>query len=146
MPIRPENQHRYPADWPQIRQRILERARFACEGSPDFPECRLRHGAWGYWEAGRFELVNKRAILDVLKPDAPRRWVRTPIDWGGHKVIEIVLTIGHLDHVPEHCVESNLRAWCQRCHLNYDREHHAQTRYQTRRNGRAVADLFGASA
>src|SRR5262245_5130063 len=29
----------------------------------------------------------------------------------------VVLTIGHLDHTPEHCGDENLRAWCQRCHL-----------------------------
>ena len=32
----------------------------------------------------------------------------------------VVLTIGHLDHIPENCNEQNLRAWCQRCHLTYD--------------------------
>lgn len=50
----------------------------------------------------------------------------------------VVLTIGHLDHVPENCEPGNLRAWCQRCHLHYDRHHHAATR----RRGRAVGDLF----
>lgn len=35
----------------------------------------------------------------------------------------VVLTIAHLDHTPEHCDPSNLRAWCQRCHLTYDRDH-----------------------
>ena len=54
----------------------------------------------------------------------------------------VVLTIGHLDHVPEHCEPENLRAWCQRCHLHYDRHHHAATR----RRGRAVGDLFNEDA
>jgi 5-methylcytosine-specific restriction endonuclease McrA len=40
----------------------------------------------------------------------------------------VVLTIAHLDHTPENCEPSNLRAWCQRCHLSYDAEHHAATR------------------
>lgn len=44
----------------------------------------------------------------------------------------VVLTIAHLDHVPEHCEPANLRAWCQRCHVTYDREHHARTRKKTR--------------
>lgn len=38
----------------------------------------------------------------------------------------VVLTVGHLDHTPENCERSNLRAWCQRCHLTYDAEHHAK--------------------
>jgi 5-methylcytosine-specific restriction endonuclease McrA len=31
MPIRPENKDRYPPEWAQIRERILERAGHACE-------------------------------------------------------------------------------------------------------------------
>ncbi len=141
MPIRPENRDRYPADWPQIRDHILARALRCCEGSPDFPHCRVRNGEWGRWENGVFIVANKRAILDVLKPEQPGKWIRPPLMWGGEKIIEIVLTIGHLDHVPEHCDPENLRAWCQRCHLNYDATHHAQTRYSTRRAGRAI-DMF----
>lgn len=40
----------------------------------------------------------------------------------------VVLTIAHLDHTPENCEPSNLRAWCQRCHLAYDADHHRRTR------------------
>jgi hypothetical protein len=54
----------------------------------------------------------------------------------------VVLTVGHLDHTPENCADENPRAWCQRCHLNYDASHHAQTAAQTRRAGRALGDLF----
>ena len=32
MPIRDENKHRYPDNWPEIRAGILERAGDACEG------------------------------------------------------------------------------------------------------------------
>jgi hypothetical protein len=55
----------------------------------------------------------------------------------------VVLTTAHLDHQPENCDLSNLRHWCQRCHLNYDAEHHAQTRYESRRANAAISDLFG---
>lgn len=33
---------------------------------------------------------------------------------------KVVLTVAHLDHRPENCDRSNLRAWCQRCHNTYD--------------------------
>lgn len=33
---------------------------------------------------------------------------------------KVVLTVAHLDHVPEHCDDSNLMAMCQRCHNTYD--------------------------
>lgn len=57
----------------------------------------------------------------------------------------VVLTVAHLDHTPENCDESNLRALCQRCHLNYDRHIHAANRRDTIRKRRAVSDLFGAT-
>lgn len=87
MPIKPENRHRYPADWKAIRARILERAGHRCEGSPDYPECRA-------------------------------------VNYEPHPVTSsrVVLTIAHLNHAPEDCRDENLRAWCQRCHLNFDRK------------------------
>lgn len=120
MPIKPENKKRYPSNWKNhIRPEILKRANNCCEGSPDSPDCRVEN--YSYQSAS------------------------------GAKVI---LTIAHLDHTPENCdgmesggpalpiQESNLRAWCQRCHLVYDKEQHAQTAYQTRRSGRVIEDLF----
>ena len=116
MPIKPENRARYPKDWKQIRERILERAGNACEGSPAFPDCRIPNGTMR-------------------------------VNGGGeHNVTRIVLTIGHLDHTPENCDATNLRAWCQRCHLNYDAKHHAQSAYKTRREGKAVSDFFTVAA
>jgi 5-methylcytosine-specific restriction endonuclease McrA len=46
---------------------------------------------------------------------------------------KVVLTVAHLDHVPENCAPDNLRALCQRCHLAYDREHHRVTRAESAR-------------
>lgn len=40
----------------------------------------------------------------------------------------VVLTIAHLDHTPENCDPSNLRALCQKCHNRYDAQHRAETR------------------
>ncbi len=53
----------------------------------------------------------------------------------------VVLTVAHLDHMPENCDDDNLMLWCQRCHLNYDTEHHAQTRYMSTRCNR-TDDMF----
>lgn len=36
----------------------------------------------------------------------------------------VVLTVAHLDHIPENVDDSNLKAMCQRCHLRYDAHHH----------------------
>lgn len=54
---------------------------------------------------------------------------------------KVVLTVAHLNHQPENCEPENLRAWCQRCHLKYDREHHRMSRYA----GAGQDDLFGSA-
>ena len=43
------------------------------------------------------------------------------------------LTVAHLDHTPENCERSNLRALCSACHLRYDAAQHAESR--RRRSG-----------
>ena len=140
MPIKPENKHRYPKDWPQIRARILERARNRCE------ECKVKnHALGGRLKDGRWlpalPLGEKMLRLEWPRPGTYAvckfRNVTERL-----RIIRIVLTIAHLDHTPENCADENLRAWCQRCHLAYDAQHHRQTAYQTRRGGKAVAELF----
>lgn len=54
----------------------------------------------------------------------------------------VVLTTGHLDHTPETRDLAKLRHWCQRCHLVYDREHHAETAARTRRARANTQELF----
>ncbi len=41
---------------------------------------------------------------------------------------KVVLTIAHLDHDVKNNKASNLRAWCQRCHLTYDAKYRAKKR------------------
>ena len=44
--------------------------------------------------------------------------------------------------VPVNCDPENLRAWCQRCHLRYDQQHHAETRQLTRRTAGGQLELL----
>ena len=46
---------------------------------------------------------------------------------------KVVLTIAHLDHTPENCDPSNLKALCQKCHNTYDASHRAETRRNNKR-------------
>lgn len=103
MPIRPENRHRYPADWPQISKAVKDRAGWRCECAG---------------ECGRPGCVG-RCPNEHGKPA-----------YGTGSIV--VLTTAHLDHTPENCDPANLKAMCQGCHLHYDREHHAETRKATR--------------
>ncbi len=45
----------------------------------------------------------------------------------------VILTVAHLDHDPANCAPANLKAWCNRCHLTYDAQHHAKNAAITRR-------------
>jgi hypothetical protein len=56
----------------------------------------------------------------------------------------VVLTVAHLDHVPEHCDDTNLRALCQRCHNRYDQPHRRRNALVTRRANKRNGELFRA--
>lgn len=140
MPIKPENAKRYPKDWNAIRNRIVQRAGNRCEF------CGVQNGALGSRNGhGKFLPAEPKGekMLRLEWPEPGERW------WCGdgdfrlfQRVIRIVLTVAHLDHTPENCDESNLKALCQRCHLKYDHEHHMRNAHETRRKGKAAAELF----
>jgi len=117
VPIRPENKDRYPDNWPEIRQSILERAGNCCE------ICGVRNHAVGYRDpCGEF--------VEITGYDAD------PDYWDGNlaiKIIKTVLTIMHLDHQPENCDLANLKAACQFCHNRYDAPVRAAGRKRRRR-------------
>lgn len=54
----------------------------------------------------------------------------------------VILTVGHLNHDPSDCRRENLKAWCQRCHLAYDAEHHQRNAAATRREAKQTLELF----
>lgn len=99
MPILEENRKRYPLNWKAISERIrFHRAQNQCECTG---ECGQDHGE---------RCVERNNTLHTVT---------------GNKV---VLTVAHLDHIPENCKDDNLKAMCQRCHNRYDREHRNETR------------------
>lgn len=134
MPIKPENRRRYPPDWKAIVARVRERSGDRCEGSPAYPDCRVPNGAVGYRHAQRWVQLGESVDDAGLAIDAAVE--------DGYRVVKIVLTTGHLDHTPENCDLANLRHWCQRCHLHYDRQHHNESAYHTRRARANTAELF----
>lgn len=107
MPIRAENRHRYPLEWPAITWWVkFIRAGSRCE-------CRGECGR----PTGHLDRVGRCVNVHA-----------EPAYGTGSKV---VLTTAHLDHRPENCHPANLRGMCQGCHLHYDRDHHAETRRRT---------------
>jgi 5-methylcytosine-specific restriction endonuclease McrA len=137
MPIKPENRARYPKEWPAIRAAILERAGHACEQCKAPNRTRIARGTGS--DAGTYMLDT----ADVYCADTGRHLGRCRhSDYELARMVDIVLTIAHLDHTPENCDPANLRAWCQRCHLRHDAEHHKANAYATRKARTRSADLF----
>jgi len=137
MPIRPENRDRYPDNWKsEIRPRILERAKHKCEQcrapdrtviargeGNDADTYMLEHGEVFHADTGDYIGLCRGSEFD------------------GRPVV-VILTVSHLDHAPENCDDSNLRALCQRCHNRHDAPHRAITRQRTARARLAIGDLF----
>lgn len=127
MPIKPENKARYPKDWEQIRQAILARAGDICECRG---ECGIRH-ALSDGAGLRCGAPNRQFVKWV---DGGKNWRFVELGASG---VRIILTIAHLDHTPEHNDPSNLKAMCQLCHNNYDREHRQANAKRTREEKKA---------
>lgn len=133
MPIRPEQRPLYPPprEWRELRARILERAGHACEcrgecGVAHARRCGAANGALVLRRiSGGVELVVAHHCGTCCLGETCTAVEGTP-------VVRVVLTISHRDHDPTNNDPSNLAALCQRCHLRYDRAHHAETRRATR--------------
>lgn len=139
MPIKPENKARYPENWPEIRERILKRAGNCCE------QCKVANGDTIVRgidkDAGTFQRFEGDG--EVYDAEDGRVLGRCKAsEYCGCKWTKIVLTIAHLNHMPEDCSDDNLKALCQRCHLAYDAEHHQANARETRRSRKAIGDLF----
>lgn len=142
MPIKPENRGRYPVNWKEIRAEILKRAGDCCEQCKAPNRLMIARGEGP--DAGTYITEDAEVYDDA---DGTHRGYARMSDYTYDRWIRVVLTIAHLDHTPENCAPENLRAWCQRCHLRYDAKHHAENARRTRRERKAVGDLFsGASA
>jgi hypothetical protein len=144
MPIKPENVEKYPADWSDIRERVLLRDGAACQfcRAPNHTYV-VRLGGTAYWAWAPIEIAMRRVGATTPEPavlarecaelaDASSSWrdgdgehvpmsviLQLPARRYAH-VTEIVLTIAHLDNALEDHSDDNLAALCQRCHLTHD--------------------------
>lgn len=115
----PIDYRKYPANWKEIRARILARAQNKCE------ECGVLNHEWGARD--RHGQWHDQDEIDGMKSDTGEAY------FGEYpKIVRIVLTISHTDHDINNNADDNLRALCQRCHLHHDREHHAKSRRRNR--------------
>jgi len=126
MPLRPEVKHFYTsAAWRAVRRRVLDRAGDHCE------RCKVPNGArifrmraWpGWWWTLYGEAHDPEGVC----------WAKgRPLVVTGARPVRVVLTIAHLDRIPGHDDEENLRALCQSCHFAYDRVANVRSAHWTR--------------
>jgi hypothetical protein len=137
MPIKPENKHRYPPNWKQIRAAILEREGNACKFCKAENHTLIARGVGSC--AGKYMTFDGEVRSEKT---GEYLGMARGSEWNTDGLVEIVLTIAHLDHTPENNDPENLAALCQKCHLAYDKEHHLKTAAKTRHNRKASGDMF----
>ena len=121
---------KYPTNWKETRDRILERAGNRCEiclvANHQYVFRGTCNGveAYQYNDMSIFSASNGSYIgnLDIDGSD-----LKFPENT---KAVKIVLTIAHLDHDAENhdVTDDRLKAMCQRCHLGYDMPNHIANR------------------
>lgn len=117
----PIDYKRYPPNWKtELRPAVLTRAQNACEccGVKNYTVTRSSAENYLRYAHNHESIAEARKTYEVVMgSDFPYD------DW-----IIIVLTVAHLDHDISHNELSNLKALCQRCHLNYDRKDNTRRR------------------
>lgn len=132
MPIRKELRKFYGREWLTVtRPRILARAGNKCEN------CKKPHKSIVETYTGKIAGVPVmwwRFDTGTMQPSNPQGSPSPWIDKDGTetilpmielrigRVIHVVLTVAHLNNVAGDDRDENLKAWCQWCHLVYDRD------------------------
>jgi hypothetical protein len=136
MPIRRHRRFFYPIDWVQLSNMIrFRRAKGRCEGCGRPHGKTVAHLGDGRWwddEAGAWR-SGKGRVVRSLPPLGPDTAV---------KQTKVVLACAHLDHDPGNNEMSNLKAFCQRCHMLHDKPEHLRQRRITYSKRKAMGDLF----
>lgn len=127
---------RYPADWKAIRAGVLLRANNRCEFclAPN-REVIARHvdGTSYMLEGGEVFDAETGEFLGSARGS----------EYDAARLIEVVLTVAHLDHDESNNDVTNLRALCQRCHLTHDARDNARRRRQSASARAGQGELFG---
>lgn len=117
----PYDVREYHPDWRWIREQLMDQADGRCEW------CGVAHDSWQVWADGAWTPAAEWFDAEG------QPWLLTP------RVVHIWLTIAHLDHDRANNEPGNLRALCQRCHLNHDRPMHLLRRIANVRSARIAA-------
>jgi hypothetical protein len=136
MPIKPENKHRYPSNWNQISAEIrFTRARNRCEMcgiANNLIIKRYKNQTWRQACPAEIEMVFSRIKNSRTSFTESLKY---------HGLVRVILTVAHLDHNPENCDETNLKAMCQKCHNTYDARHRRQTIRDSHQRGQLALEM-----
>jgi len=131
MPIDYKN---YPSNWKtEIRPAILQRAHGRCES------CGINNGAVIRRDGDKVRRPCQTE-WDMINADVWHNEHSMTTALKKHGFIRVVLTIAHLNHDTGDNRPENLKALCQKCHLELDKEQHRQSRYQNKTKN--IPDLF----
>jgi hypothetical protein len=136
----PIDYSKYPKNWKtEIRPAILERAKNRCE------KCGIKNHdivIRGCWNDKPVYQKMDGQIFDAENSEyLGSNYVGEVDIHNKNKIIRIVLTISHTDHDINNNKYSNLKALCQRCHINHDKEHHAKNARETREKKKGIIKL-----
>ena len=127
MPIRPEYRRFYRGEaWRAVRERIRQRAGDCCEQClvPNYARV-IRKG--GYWWN---EILSEWNDPDGGRNRPPRGLPR--------RIVYIVCTVSHTNHIPGDDRPENLRFLCQWHHLNWDLDEHKRSRSERKDRARPL--------
>ena len=130
MPIRPELRHFYRTpEYKAARERIVARAKNKCEqcGKRNHRRVHARYLMGRMWWSYSATVWRDQHGKKNVPPRAAR-----------HTRVKVVCTMAHLDHNPANNADDNLKLLCQWCHLNYDKQHHKETRSIRKDNSRPL--------
>lgn len=132
---------KYPKNWKtEIRPTILERAGNRCEQCGVENHILILRGFWAGLEVYQDE---DGWIFNAKNSDKIGGDYLGEVDTSGkRKLTKIVLTVAHLDHDTQNNDLENLKALCQKCHLNHDSNLHRTNARKTFERVRLLIPLF----
>jgi hypothetical protein len=116
--------HRYPPNWKAIRDGIVLRGNNACETCRAPSRELIVRGCKGGRDEGTYMLPHGE-VFDAETGEY--RGLARGSEYDGVGIIQVVLTVAHLDHDPK-----NLRSWCQYHHLKHDAADNARRRRENK--------------
>lgn len=131
----PINKKDYPANWTEIRERILLRAGHCCE------RCGVEEYTVGHRVGSEGELYPIIVGKNYREANALRKRMEKVME---RRLIVIRITISHLDHDEwnHNVTDERLAALCERCHFHYDEKDNQLRKRYGKQYKRFQAKLF----